>query len=165
MSGDVTVVSQMYPVGGLDWAAIMSDATEWRRYRARTEAHLADDFEMLPIQPYGSTRTVIVGVEAYLAGMRAVMDAFKSFRITAERFVPIEGGVLVFARLDGETLESGDRFSGEGGAIFQVEDGQIRRIHEFDNRDELLEAGGITAEDARERGISPDELNGDGDSP
>ena len=71
----------------------------------------------------------------------------------------------MFAPLDGETLEGGDRFSGEGGAIFHVKDGLIRRIHEFDDRDELLEAAGITAEEARERGISPDELNGDGASP
>ena len=36
---------------------------------------------MLPVQPEGASRTVIVGVEAYLAGMRARHgQAFDTFR-------------------------------------------------------------------------------------
>ena len=154
MTGDdVAVVAAMFPRDGLDWAKLMADPAARRRYRAATEPLLTDDFEMLPVQPEGASRTVIVGVEAYLAGMRAVMEAFRTFRITAESFVPLDGGVLVFARLEGETIEGQQRFYGRGGAIFDCEGGLIRRIREFDDRRRLLDAAGITADEARRRSI------------
>jgi len=99
---------------------------------------------------------VIVGFEAYLAGMRAVMDAFSSFRIRAEGFIPVTGAVLALTKLDGETIENLRRFSGEGGAIFELTDGLIDRVWEFDDRAELFRAAGITAEQAHRRTVSPD---------
>jgi ketosteroid isomerase-like protein len=152
--GGLEAVIGMYPPEGLDWAKLMSDPAAERRYRRVAEPLLAPDFELMPAQPAGSKEAVIIGVEAYIAAMRVVMEAFASFRITPESFVELEGRVMVFARLDGETAEGRYRFSGEGGALFDVEDGLIRRIREFDNRGDLLAAAGISPEEARLQAIS-----------
>ncbi|MGI9021398.1 MAG: nuclear transport factor 2 family protein [Solirubrobacterales bacterium] len=148
----IAQVAEMYPVDGLDWVELMVDPGAFRRYRERVEPLLAEDFEVLPVQPAGELSTVIVGVEAYLAGMRVVMEAFERFCITPERFVPIDGGILVFARLEGMTIEGPHRFEGEGGAIFELRDGLIARLREFDDRERLLDAGGLTAQEAERLG-------------
>ena len=160
MPSDLALVAAMYPPDGLDWAALMADPTTGRRYREAAERRIAEDFEMLPVQPQGASRTVISGFEAYLTGMRAVMEAFSSFRICAQSFIAIDGGVLVVTTLDGETIGEPRRFSGEGGAIFELKNGLIARVREFDNRAELYAAGGISEEEARRRAVPARELIG-----
>ena len=81
------------------------------------------------------------------------MEAFSSFRICAQSFIAIDGGVLVVTTLDGETIGEPRRFSGEGGAIFELRNGLIARVREFDNRAELYAAGGISEEEARRRAV------------
>lgn len=156
MGGDLKVVAAMYPPDGLDWAELTADPEAERRYREIAAPLLARDFEMLPVQPRGPRKTVIVGVEAYLAGMRVVMEGFDRFRLTPEGFVALDGGVLVLARLDGAMADGGRSFSGSGGAIFELKGGLIRRIREFDNRGDLFAVAGITAEEVERRVVAPD---------
>jgi hypothetical protein len=147
LGGDLNVVAALYPPGGLDWARLMADPAEERRYRERIEALFAPDFELMPVQPDGGRKTVIVGIEAYLAGMRVVMEAFDTFRMTPESFIPLDGAVVALVRLEGETVEGPYAFSGAGGAIFELADGLICRVREFDNRPDLLAAAGISTDD------------------
>lgn len=147
------LVKTLYPPGGLDWAAVMADPASERRYMRKVEPLLHEDFEMFPAHSPGESRTTVVGVEAYAAALREVMGAFTRFRIVPESFVDLGERIVVIAALEGVMIEGSIEFSGTGGAIIEVQGGQIRRISEYDSRPALLAAADITEQEAEARGV------------
>jgi ketosteroid isomerase-like protein len=154
MQEKVDLVRGLYPPGGIDWAAIVDDRATERELLARIQPLLHPEFAMGWRAPSAAgTLRADGGSGAYLTAMRGVMRPFDRFRIVPERFIDLGDRVAVLARLEGRTRKDGLEFTGYGGAIMSFEDGLIRRIEEFDQRDALLEAAGLTAGQAESRGV------------
>jgi ketosteroid isomerase-like protein len=154
VSENIDLVRSLYPDGGLDWVAVLQDRASEDAYMERLDPLLHPDFEVAWVDS-GSAESPgsAVGTAAYLKSLRRAIEGFDRFRIVPERFVDLGDRVVVLARLEARTKAEGAEIVGTGGAIITILEGRVRVLQEFPSREELLDAAGITAEEAAERGV------------
>jgi ketosteroid isomerase-like protein len=151
---EVEAVRSLYPPGGIDWAAILADRASEEAFVDRVLPKVHPDYEVAwtVLSSSGERTRVVARLRSHRTALRNAMRGFERFCITPECFVDLGDRVMVMARLDGRTKD-GDKFTGEGGAIFTFADGKLRRLEEYMTRDELFAAAGLTREEATARAV------------
>ena len=151
---EVEAVRGLYPPGGIDWARIMADRKSEEAYLDEVLPVIHPDYEVAWTMHDldGKRNRIAARLRSHRTALRDVMQGFERFCIVPEQFVDLGDRVMVMAKLDGRTVD-GAEFSGEGGALFSFEEGMIRRLEEYENREELFTAAGITAEEAEARAV------------
>jgi ketosteroid isomerase-like protein len=153
-SANIELVRSLYPPGGLDWAVITTSRAAEAEYRDRVDDLLHPDFEVAWVDPGpGASSGTAVGAEAYLKALREAIEGFDRFRIVPERFVDLGDRVAVLGRLEARVRADGAELTETGGAILTILEGRVRLLQEFPTRKGLLEAAGISAEEAEARGV------------
>jgi ketosteroid isomerase-like protein len=85
------------------------------------------------------------GVEAMQSSWRDFLHAWQDFRGLAERIIDVGDHVLVYTEFGGSGRGSGVPIRGmRGAALFTVEDGRVVKLALFTDRDEALEAAGLS---------------------
>jgi ketosteroid isomerase-like protein len=118
-----------------------------RAERALREPFLEPDFEFVDsagLERLGVRRRGR-GWDALRANYREVLDAFESYEEETHEVRDLGGGrVLTLGMARGRTRTGGVEVVQAGGVIFTVRDSKIARIEFFLDRDEALEAAGLS---------------------
>src|SRR5262245_2855275 len=131
MSQDnVEIVRKIYPA----WERGDFSSVEW-----------ADPEIEFRIQS-GADETAGRGVEAMGRAWREWLSAWADFRSVANEFIDIGDQVLVLAEFRGRGKTSGLSVEAmhEGAALFTVRDGKVVALTPYTDRDEALEAAGLS---------------------
>jgi ketosteroid isomerase-like protein len=72
------------------------------------------------------------------------LEVFENFRVEAEEFFDLDDRVLVFSRVLGRGKESGADVDARVASLYTFRNGQAVRVEYFGDRDEALQAAGIT---------------------
>lgn len=141
----------LIPPEGNDWGAVVRDREAESRFMARVRSLVHSDFETVWRNSPGASESR-TGVEATLAALRQVGAAFESLIAVPELYVALGDRVLVLVRREGRTVD-GLEFREAGAVIYVFEDGLLRRMQMYADREIALADAGITAGDAAERGV------------
>jgi ketosteroid isomerase-like protein len=92
----------------------------------------------------GAMRGTAKGFDAYWDRYQDFLEGLESFLIVPEEPIELEDGrLLIPSRIRVRTRRGGVDFELSGGAIWEIEDGLIRRIDEYLDRGELYRDAGI----------------------
>jgi ketosteroid isomerase-like protein len=137
----------IFPPGGRDLVEDSRLNREAAREALGTLLH--PDFEVewhpggedrLPSALRGTAR----GFDAYWDRYQDYLEGLDSFRIVPDETIELEDGRLVIpSRIQVRARHGGVDFELAGGAIWELEDGLIRRIDEYLERGELYRSAGI----------------------
>lgn len=84
------------------------------------------------------------GLDGLVEYLRAWFEPFSEYRVKNLDYIEAGDCVLVPSRQWGIGRESGTRTELELTALYQLRDGKIVRVHQFDTLDEALEAAGLS---------------------
>jgi ketosteroid isomerase-like protein len=107
-------------------------------------AEMAEDIEWRPVgsMTHGE---VIVGTDAVRRFWSEWLETFEGFRLVVEDIFEAPVGAVAVTRATGRGVASGMKLT--GGSFFQVfeiRDGQVRRLQMHRKREDALEAAGLT---------------------
>lgn len=83
------------------------------------------------------------GIEAFMAVMDSVFEAWTFWRMYPERFVDIADKVAVVIRYEAQARSSGITVDGRESALLTLRDGKIVRYEWFHGPDDALKAAGL----------------------
>jgi ketosteroid isomerase-like protein len=151
---DILALSRrLIPASGNDWGAIARRGRAERQFLARISPLVHPDFETVWPR-YGEEARISTGLDATLAGLRQIGQAFEHLVAMPELYVDLGDRVLVLLRREGRTTD-GYQFDEPGAALYVFEEGLLRRLQLYADREQPLADAGITAEEAQKRGVPP----------
>jgi ketosteroid isomerase-like protein len=85
------------------------------------------------------------GPEGFVRGWQVMTDTWDDYHAVPEELIDPGGNqIVVFARLRGRAHASGIPLDEPVAHVFTFRDGQIAKLHVFENRDKALEAVGLS---------------------
>ena len=113
-------------------------------------AAFASDFEVsfLPGTGGAFTRASYQGVGGLIEGWRNWLAAWASYRVEAEDFIDAGDEVVVLVRVRGRTARDGVTVEHSPAAVWSIRGGKIAGLRFYLERDEALEAVGLSEQDA-----------------
>jgi len=87
---------------------------------------------------------VYEGAEGMETLVREIRDDWEDFRETTEQIVEVGDRVIVLQTISGRGRTSGLEVQQSGALIFSLENGRVRMVEVYGNRDEALHAVGLT---------------------
>ena len=101
------------------------------------------DWELVtPLAPLEGVLRGEAGIREFFSNLD---EATATFRLEVERLQPLPGGrVLAFLRFV-FVSKGGAAFSQETANVYELEQGKLRRVHAYRNRDEARKAVGVGA--------------------
>ena len=96
------------------------------------------------------------GLGGMLDGWRDWLEAFATYRITAERFVDLGSDVVVFIRVDAQTARDAVAVTHEPAGVWSVRDGKITRLRLYLDREDALRDAGSAQPNVKAYPETPD---------
>ena len=84
------------------------------------------------------------GLDGVMEFFDAILDAFEEVRQVPERFIDCGDQVLVFVHSEARALTAGLAIDEQWAHLITVRNGKIARVEQFRNRDQALEAAGLS---------------------
>jgi ketosteroid isomerase-like protein len=104
----------------------------------------SDDVLIQPGAEVGA-EGVFLGPEGFVRGLQVLTDTWDDFHVLPEELIDPGGDqIVVFARLRGRAHASGIPLDEPVAHIFTFRDGQIARLQVYEDRDEALDAVGLS---------------------
>ena len=153
-AGLLARAKQLIPADGNDWGAVVQGGAAEAEFLDRVGRLLHEDFVTV-WRGDGSGQGETSGMQATLAGLRAVGQLFESLVAIPELYVELGDRVLVLLYREGRTVDGQD-FREAGAALYVFDDGLLRRMQLYSDRESALRDCGITAAEAAARGVPPD---------
>jgi ketosteroid isomerase-like protein len=75
--------------------------------------------------------------------LRRWLSPWEDWRVEAEEYLPVGGGVLVLTRYRGRGKGSGLEVEGTGGNLWMMRDGRAESVMVFNDPDRALAAAGL----------------------
>jgi len=118
------------------------DAVRRRDWETGESAYSPDvEWDDRDLRPEGAVHR---GLEAMRAEMRPWFLTWSDYRLEIERMVDADEHVVAIVRETGKGRSSGVRLDQRIGMVFTLRDGLIRRVRLFRDREEALEAAGLS---------------------
>jgi ketosteroid isomerase-like protein len=138
---NVEVVRRSYAA----YNAAVSAPNPRKALRAATE-RVADPAIEWVIEPTAldARPTPYRGIDGVMEFFDGVLEAFEQIRQIPERFIDRGDRVLVFVRAEARTRAPVIELDEKWAHLVTVRDGKILRLQQFRDRDEALEAAGLT---------------------
>jgi ketosteroid isomerase-like protein len=146
---NVEVVRRVYPDSSLDLVKAWADEDVMVRYEALLLPFVHPNAEVIADSNFavlGDTgRAAPSGIEAFREIWRDWLSAWGSFRVHLEDLVSLpDSRVLALVESHGRPKTGGVEMSLRSGAIWTLTDGQVSRLEHFLDRDQALEAAGLS---------------------
>jgi ketosteroid isomerase-like protein len=110
---------------------------------AKFDALLTDDVEIVPVRA-ALEGTTYRGADAGSQYCAAVEDAWESLRWDVDEIREVGESAVAVGHIRGKGRETGATIDTGGGWVAQFRDGRITRFRTYTNRDEALEAAGLS---------------------
>jgi ketosteroid isomerase-like protein len=95
-------------------------------------------------EPTAVDRQIHHGIDGVMEFFDAILEGFEEVRQVPERFIDCGDQVLVFLRTEVRARTPGLELNEEWAHLITVRDGKSVRVQMFRNRDEALEAAGLS---------------------
>ena len=153
---NVALASRLIPPEGNNWGEIAHGRDAEQEFLDRVGPLLHPEFETVWRHSMvgGESHT---GLAATLEALRLVGQAFETLVAVPELYVDLGDRVLVLLIRSGRTVGGAD-FSEQGAAVYVIQDSKLRRMELYAERAVALADAGISADDARERGVPVAEI-------
>jgi ketosteroid isomerase-like protein len=112
-------------------------------------AVFADDFAVQFIAARGMEQPEYRGGEGLSKAWRDWLLPWASYRIETEQFIDAGDQVVVLARVQGRTVRDGVTVEHSPAAIWSIREGKITGVRFYLERDEALEAAGLSQQDVQ----------------
>jgi ketosteroid isomerase-like protein len=147
---NVDLVKRFQP-SGLDLVEVFSAGAD--RLVSADDAELfTDDFEVaFSAEAAGGQARQARGADGLTVMWREWLTPWKSYRLDVERFIDAGDAVVVFARVQARTQRDDVLVQHSPAATWKIREGRIAAIHFYLQREEALEAVGLTTQDAYAR--------------
>ena len=146
----------LIPPEGIDWGSVSQSRMAEDEFVARVKDLLSDDFETVWRHTAGESE-LTAGMDAMLEALRRVGQSFETMIAVPERFIDLDGSVLVLVQRRGRTVTGLD-FDEPGAALYVFEGGCMTQMMLYSNQALALTDAGLNADQAAERGIASEEL-------
>ncbi len=100
------------------------------------------EFELDPI--VSIDRQIYYGIDGVMEFIEGLLQSFEEFRQMPERFIDCGDRVMVFTRIEARGRSSGLDINEQWAHLLTLRDGKIVRLQQFRDRDEGLEAAGLS---------------------
>ena len=153
-SGLLGLARQLIPAEGNDWGAVVKGGAAEDEFLERVGPLVHDDF--VTVWPGGGAGPgETSGMQATLAGLRAVGQLFDALVAIPDLYVELGDRVLVLMHRKGRTVDGQD-FNEAGAAVYVFDDGLLCRMQLYAEPSSALRDCGITADEATARGVPPE---------
>jgi ketosteroid isomerase-like protein len=144
---NVELVKRFQP-SGVDLVELFSAHAD--RLVSGDEAEFfTDDFEVAVFAgAVGGQVRQAGGPDGLTAIWRDWLTPWRSYRLDVEEFIDAGDAIVVFARVEARTERDGVLMQHSPAAIWRIREGRIAAIHFHLERDEALEAVGLSEQDA-----------------
>ena len=145
---NVELVRGLQPTGDMDLVALFRDEAAATTLSESFAPFFHDDVEIVAPTFVSGQSERFIGLE----GLRAVwldwLDPWESYRVEIEDLIDAGDEVVVLPRDYGRRSGMTAEVSTIGGAVWTVRDGKVARVAFYLNRNEALEAVGLSEQDA-----------------
>jgi uncharacterized protein len=100
------------------------------------------EFELDPI--VSIDRQIYYGIDGVMEFIEVLLQSFEEFRQMPERFIDCGDRVMAFTRIEARGRSSGLDINEQWAHLLTLRDGKIVRLQQFRDRDEGLEAAGLS---------------------
>jgi uncharacterized protein len=135
---NVEVVRRAYAA----YNAAMSAPNPLKALRAAWEGLADPAIEWVPVP--NALDDTFHGVDGVMEFFAETLEAFEQVHMIPERFIDHGDRVLVFLRGKGRARRAGLEIDEPWAHLITVRDGRILRLEQFRNRDEALDAAGLS---------------------
>ena|SRR5215208_2284980 len=145
---NVEIVKRFQP-SGLDLVEVFSAGADWPLVSGDAAELFTGDFEVAFISSaITGQRLKGHGQDGFKAMWSEWLTPFRSYRLDAEKLIDAGDAVVVLARVRAWTEHDGVLVEHSPAAIWKMREGKIAAIHHYLDRDEALEAAGLSERDA-----------------
>jgi ketosteroid isomerase-like protein len=147
---NVEIVRRVYPGSSVDIAQLFADEDAMARFETPLLPLIHPSFEVSLDSGYAglsdaTSERNLRGIDAFREMWRDWLSAWESFRLDVEDLLPlVDSRVLALVDMHARPKSGGIEMSLRGAAIWTLIDGQVSRIQLFLDRDEALEAAGLS---------------------
>jgi hypothetical protein len=150
---NVEVIRRLQP-GTVDLVALFADPEGVEAWRAASEPFVHPDFEtvtvpgQVPMSGVGAedpSRPIFYGADGFVNAFRDWFSAWESWVATPTDFIDVdENRVLVMLDVRARSKTHQVEMPIEGANLMTLRDGKLERLELFFDRDEALEAAGLS---------------------
>jgi ketosteroid isomerase-like protein len=136
---NVEIIRQAYA----SYNAAVSAPNPREAIRAFLERFADPEIEWDP-PPIQVEQQIYRGIDGVMEFFETILEAFEQVRQVPERFIDCGDQVLVFLRSEARGRTAGLEINEQWAHLVTVRDGKIVRLQQFRDRDEALEAAGLS---------------------
>ena len=128
----------------LDWAAVFREEELLRKNWSLVADSFEPEFETIDV-PGGLINTSAVGFEGFREVWSEWLSSWQTWFIEPDKFIPLSGDrVLALAVNRATSKTEGVEMVFQGASIWTLRNGKIRRMELFLDREQALEAAGLS---------------------
>src|SRR5436190_647523 len=145
---NVEIVRGLQPTGDMDLVALFRDEATAAALLETLAPFFHDDVEIVAPTFVSGQGARFIGLEGLRAGWLDWLGPWESYRVEIEDVIDAGDDVVVLPRDYGRRAGMAVEVSVMGGAVWTVRDGKVSRVAFYLNRNEALEAVGLSERDA-----------------